>query len=209
MNLDPRKMNENIRGNVVLPHGTGKKYVVAAFVPHEMRAEAKAAGADILGDDALLKAIESGVKPTFQVCIATPDQMRKLILVGKQLGPLGLIPNPKMGTLTEDPIKAIREAKRGPVMVKLNEQRDIMATLGKVSFGEEKIFENLKFCICLTFMLDDRSLIQQLRDDLKPEGAKEQYFLKAFLKTTQSRSYQILIDDKEPWVNELKANLQS
>ena len=121
----------------------------------------KKKGADIIGTDVLLDEIAKGAKPSFDVTISTPQMLKTIVKYGRYLGPLGLIPNPKMGTLTSDPVKAVKEAKQGQVPVRMHEPGAIYGGVGKVSFGEQKLYENIKFglkithtyCVCVRVIL--------------------------------------------------------
>ena len=141
LNVDPRHADQMIRGAVVLPNGTGKTVRVAVFAKGVKMDEAKAAGADIVGNDDLADDIQAG-KINFDVLIATPDCMGIVGKVGRILGPKGLMPNPKTGTVTMDVTKAISEIKSGKVEYRLDKTNIIHVPVGKVSFGGEKLAEN-------------------------------------------------------------------
>lgn len=141
LGVDPRQADQNIRATVVLPHGTGKHIRVAVFAPEADAAKAKAAGADIAGDEMIIKQLEKG-ELAFDVLIATPSYMPKLGKFARVLGPKGLMPNPKSGTVTTDVTKAVTEAKAGKVEYRVDKQATIHLAIGKVSFGAAKLEEN-------------------------------------------------------------------
>jgi large subunit ribosomal protein L1 len=143
LNLDPRKAEQNLRGAVVLPHGTGKVSRVVVIAQGEKAQEARDAGADFVGDDELINKIGAGWLD-FDVMVATPDMMAKLGRYGRLLGPRGLMPNPKTGTVTTDIAKAVHEIKNGKVEYRVDKFGNIQAAVGKVSFDNEKLIENIK-----------------------------------------------------------------
>jgi len=143
LNIDPRKAEQNLRGAAVLPHGTGKTRKVLVIASGAKADEAKAAGADFVGEDELLADIQKGWFG-FDVMITTPDKMAKLGKLGKLLGPKGLMPNPKTGTVTMDIEKAIKDVKNGKVEYRTDKTGNIALPIGKVSFGADKLVENFK-----------------------------------------------------------------
>lgn len=143
LNVDPRKAEQNLRGALVLPHGTGKSKSVLVFAQGEKAKEAEAAGADFIGDDEMVKKIQDGWLG-FDSVVATPDMMAKIGRLGRVLGPRGLMPNPKTGTVTMDVTKAINEIKAGKVEYRVDKVGNIHVTIGKVSFDTPKLLENLK-----------------------------------------------------------------
>lgn len=143
LNVDPRQADQNIRGTVVLPAGTGKSARVAVFGDTEDVASGKKAGADIAAGDELLQQLDNG-KIVFDVLIATPKSMAKLGKYAKLLGPKGLMPNPKSGTVTTDVSKAVKEAKAGKVEFRVDGAGIVHVATGKVSFGTDKIQENIE-----------------------------------------------------------------
>ncbi len=143
LNVDPRKAEQNLRGALVLPHGTGKSKSVLVFAQGEKAKEAEAAGADFIGDDDMVKKIQDGWLG-FDSVVATPDMMAKIGRLGRVLGPRGLMPNPKTGTVTMDVTKAINEIKAGKVEYRVDKVGNIHVTIGKVSFSTDKLVENMK-----------------------------------------------------------------
>jgi len=143
LNIDPRKAEQNIRGAIVLPNGIGKDVKVLALCRGAKQEEAKAAGADYVGEADMITKISQGWFD-FDVIIATPDMMGQLGKLGRVLGPKGLMPNPKTGTVTMDIAKAVKESKAGKVEYRPDKVGNIQATIGKVSFGAKKLAENLK-----------------------------------------------------------------
>ena len=170
LGVDPRKADQLVRGTVSLPNGTGKDVRVAVFAEGEKAEAAKAAGADIVGTDELISAINEG-NIDFDVAIATPDQMAKVGRVARVLGPRGLMPNPKTGTVTADVAKAISDVKGGKISFRVDKASNLYAILGKASFDAEKLAENYG-------ALYDEIL------RLKPSSAKGQYVKKVTISTT-------------------------
>ena len=172
LNVDPRHADQMVRGSVVLPEGTGKKVRVAVIAKDIKADEAKAAGADIVGDDDLVEEIQKG-NINFDVLIATPNLMGLVGKVGRILGPKGLMPNPKTGTVTMDVAQAVKNAKSGQVNFRVDKQGNIHAGLGKVSFSEEKLLNNVS-----TFV--------KAINKHKPATAKGRYIKSATLSLTMS-----------------------
>ena len=143
LGVDPRQADQNIRATVVLPHGTGKTVRVAVFAPEADAVKAKEAGADVAGEEVVAKLLDKGTLD-FDVLIATPAYMPKLGKYARQLGPKGLMPNPKSGTVAADVAKAVSEAKAGKVEYRVDKQAIIHLSIGKVSFGVDKLEENAK-----------------------------------------------------------------
>jgi large subunit ribosomal protein L1 len=170
--LDPRHADQVLRGVTELPHGTGKTIRVAVFARDEKAAEAKAAGADIVGAEDLMEIIQKG-KMDFDRCIATPDMMPLVGRLGKVLGPRGLMPNPKLGTVTMDVAKAVASAKGGAVEYRAEKAGVVQNGLGKLSFTEAKLLENIRSYV---------NAIQRAR----PAGAKGTYIEKVTLSTSMS-----------------------
>jgi large subunit ribosomal protein L1 len=143
LNLDVRKAEQNLRGTVMLPHGTGKSLRVAVFAKGPRADEAKAAGADIVGAEDLAEKVQGGTIE-FDRCIATPDMMALVGRLGKVLGPRGLMPNPKLGTVTTNVAEAVKAAKGGQVEYRAEKAGLVQAGVGKASFSEEAIAENVR-----------------------------------------------------------------
>lgn len=143
LGVDPKQGDQNVRGATALPHGTGKSVRVAVFAKGPKAEEAKAAGADVVGADDLVEAINGG-KIDFDKSIATPDMMAMVSKVAKVLGPRGLMPNPKLGTVTMDVTKAVKEVKGGKIEFKLDKAAIVHVPIGKRSFGSQKLEENFK-----------------------------------------------------------------
>jgi len=141
LSTDPKETDQSVRGTVVLPHGLGKKIRVAVFCKGEAESKAKAIGADYVGSTELIEKVANGFLD-FDVVVATPDMMRDLSKLGKVLGPRGLMPTPKAGTVTTDIEKAISEAKAGKIEFKSDKQAGIHVGVGKRSFSSDKILEN-------------------------------------------------------------------
>jgi large subunit ribosomal protein L1 len=174
LNVDPRHADQMVRGSVVLPAGTGKTVRVAVIAKDIKADEAKNAGADIVGAEDLIEEISKGVF-NFDVLIATPNMMGLVGKVGRILGPKGLMPNPKTGTVTMDVAKAVENAKGGQVNFRVDKQGNIHAGLGKVSFSEEQILDNVS-----TFV--------KAINKHKPSAAKGRYIKSAALSLTMSPS---------------------
>lgn len=181
LGVDPRHADQMIRGAVVLPHGTGKKVRVAVFAKGIKADEAKNAGADVVGADDLAEEIKNG-NINFDMVIATPDMMALVGKVGRILGPKGLMPNPKTGTVTMDIAKAVSNAKSGQVNFRVDKKGIIHAPVGKVSFDEEKIKDN---------MLE---LVRAI-NRLKPTSAKGKYIKSSSISLTMSPA--IRLDSQE------------
>ena len=170
LGVDPRKADQLVRGTVSLPNGTGKDVRVAVFAEGPKADEAKAAGADIVGTAELIEAINEG-HIDFDVAIATPDQMAKVGRVARVLGPRGLMPNPKTGTVTADVTKAVADVKGGKISFRVEKASNLHAILGKASFDAEKLAENYG-------ALYDEIL------RLKPSSSKGIYVKKVTMSTT-------------------------
>jgi len=170
LGVDPRKSDQAVRGATTLPHGTGKTTRVAVFAQGDNAEKARSAGADIIGFDDLAERIKGG-ELDFDVVIATPDAMRLVGQLGKVLGPRGLMPNPKTGTVTPDVATAVRNAKSGQVQFRADKAGIIHGSVGKVGFGPKEIKENLE------------ALINDLKK-AKPASAKGVYLKKITLSTT-------------------------
>ena len=184
LGVDPRKADQMVRGTVVLPSGTGKDIRVAVFAAGEAAEAARAAGADIVGADDLAAQIESG-KMDFDLAIATPDMMPLVGRLGRTLGPRGLMPNPKTGTVTQDVGRAVTEFKGGKVEYRTDRYGNVHVQLGKVSFEQEKLDANFRA------VLDE---IQRA----KPAAAKGRYIKKITVSTTMSPGVRIDINRLKP-----------
>lgn len=146
VNINQKEAPQSVRGTVALPHGTGKKVRVAVFCKGEATNDAKAAGADFVGANDLVDKVAGGWID-FDVAVATPDMMKDLGKLGKVLGPRGLMPNPKAGTVTQDVAKAIKEVKAGKIEFRMDKQSNIHAPVGKLSFVENAILDNVNTLI--------------------------------------------------------------
>lgn len=142
LNVDPRQADQNVRGTVVLPHGTGRSVRVLVLAKGEKEREAREAGADFVGGEELIKKIQEENWLDFDRVIATPDVMSMVGRIGKILGPRGLMPNPKVGTVTFDVAKAVAEVKAGKVDFRVDKAGVVHAPIGKLSFGAQKLLEN-------------------------------------------------------------------
>lgn len=181
LNVDPRHADQMVRGSVVLPSGTGKSVRVAVIAKDDKASEAEAAGADIVGSDELIEEIQKG-NINFDVLIATPNLMGLVGKVGRILGPKGIMPNPKTGTVTMDVAQAVKNAKGGQVNFRVDKQGNIHAGLGKVSFTKEQILDNVN------------SFVKTLNKH-KPATAKGKYIKSAAISLTMSPS--IALDSQE------------
>ena len=170
LGVDPRKADQMVRGTVALPSGTGKDVRVAVFAQGEAAAAARDAGADHVGADDLVKAVEGGMLD-FDVAIATPDLMPMVGKLGRVLGPRGLMPNPKTGTVTEDVARAVTEFKGGKVEYRTDRYGNVHVPIGKASFSADALFQNL------------RALIEEV-ERAKPAAAKGRYLKKIVLSST-------------------------
>lgn len=170
LGLDPKHADQNLRGVIALPHGTGKSVRVAVFAKDAKAEEARKAGADLVGAEDLVEKIQGG-EINFDRCIATPDMMGVVGKVARVLGPKGLMPNPKLGTVTPDVAKAVKEAKAGQVEFRVESQGIVHAGVGKLSFNENQLHENLE------------AFIDAIQKN-KPSGAKGVYIKKVSLSST-------------------------
>ena len=177
LGVDPRQADQNIRTTLVLPHGNGKTVRVAVFAPLDIAKTAKAAGADIAEDEEFLKQLEKGTID-FDVLISTPAYMPKLGKFARLLGPKGLMPNPKAGTVTMDVEKAVKEAKAGKVEYRVDKQSIVHIGLGKVSFGTDKLMENAN------------AFFDSLKAQ-KPASLKGTYVKSVFVTTTMGPSISV------------------
>ena len=190
LGVDPRKADQMVRGTVNLPHGTGKTARVLVFATGERAAQAEAAGADFVGSDELLDKVAGGWLD-FDAVVATPDLMGKVGRLGKVLGPRGLMPNPKTGTVTMDVAKAVTEIKGGKIEFRVDKHANLHFIIGKASFDTEKLVENYA-----------AALDEILR--LKPSASKGRYIEKATMTTTmgpgipvdQNRTRNLLVEEE-------------
>mgnify|MGYP001018065102 CR=1 FL=1 len=171
LGVDPRKADQQIRGAMVLPHGTGKVRSVLVFAKGEKAKEAEAAGADFVGDSDMINKIQQGWME-FDVVVATPDMMAEVGKLGRVLGPRGLMPNPKTGTVTMDVAKAVEESKGGKITYRADKAGNVQAIIGKVSFETEKLVENFK-------------AFNETIQKAKPATAKGTYVTSLTITTTQ------------------------
>jgi len=177
LGVDPRHADQMVRGVCILPNGTGKTVKVAVFARGDKADEAKAAGADIVGAEELVQEVQSG-KIDFDRCIATPDMMPLVGRLGKVLGPRGLMPNPKVGTVTPDVTAAVNDAKGGAVQFRVEKAGIVHAGVGKVSFSEEALTQNVQA------LLD---AVQKA----KPSGAKGSYLKRVAVSSTMGPGIKI------------------
>jgi large subunit ribosomal protein L1 len=171
LGVDPRQADQNVRGTVVLPHGTGRSVRVAVFAKGEKDREAREAGADHVGGEELVKRIQDEGWLEFDSAVATPDMMGLVGRIGKILGPRGLMPNPKLGTVTFDVGKAVSELKAGKIEYRVDKAGIVHLPVGKVSFGAAKLLENTSAALA--------SLIKA-----KPASAKGNYILSVAVSST-------------------------
>jgi large subunit ribosomal protein L1 len=178
LGVDPRKADQMVRGTVSLPHGTGKTARVAVFATGEKADEARAAGADIVGGDELIEQVAAGMLD-FDAAVSTPDLMGKVGRLGRVLGPRGLMPNPKTGTVTVDVAKAVTDIKGGKIEFRVDRQSNLHFVIGKTSFTDTQLIENY-----------GAALDEVLRS--KPSAAKGRYIKKIAVSTTMGPG--ILVD---------------
>jgi len=181
LGVDPRHADQMIRGSVVLPHGTGKNVKVAVLAKGAKADEAKEAGADFVGEEEVLDMIQNG-NLDFDILIATPDMMGKLGRFGKILGPKGLMPNPKTGTVTMDIAQAVKNAKAGQVNFRVDKKGNMHVGIGKSSFDADKIYENAV------------AFIEKI-NKMKPASAKGRYIQNAALSLTMSPSVKLDVNE--------------
>lgn len=179
LNVDPKKSDQMVRGTVVLPYGTGKKIRVAVFCKGEHEQLAKQAQADYVGGEDLINKVAAGFLD-FDCTIATPEMMRDLSRLGKILGPRGLMPSPKTGTVTADIVKAIEDVKKGKVEFRVDKQSSIHLSVGKISFDEDKLYENA------------RRVIEAL-NEAKPASIKGRFVKSLFIASTMNPGLRITL----------------
>ncbi len=179
LNVDPKKADQMVRGTVVLPHGTGKKIKIAVFAKGEQEKQARASGADYAGGADLIEKVSKGFLD-FDRAIATPEMMKELSRLGKILGPRGLMPSPKTGTVTNDVSLAIDQVRKGKVDFRIDKQGGIHLGIGRISFSEDKLLENA-------------SVIIGAINEARPAAIKGRYIKSSFLDTTMSPALRISI----------------
>ena len=179
LNIDPKNGEQNVRGKIKLPKSLGKQVKVCVFVPEDKQQEAKDAGADIVGSDELVQKVEGGFTD-FDRCIASPDMMSKVGKLGKVLGPRNLMPNPKLGTVTNDIKQAIDDAKAGEIEYKNNETL-VQAGIAKSSFDKEDITKNIKF------------FVEKISKD-RPVGIKGDFIKKIYISPTMGPGINVNIN---------------
>jgi len=178
LGIDPKKGDQQIRGTVVLPHGTGKTKTIAAFVGPNDEKAAKAAGADFVYNEEDIKKIKDTGKVAFEIAVATPEMMPKLAVAARVLGPKGLMPNPKTDTVGPDVTKIIDELKKGKAAFKNDDTANLHQVVGKVSFSEEQIKENVE------------TLLEALRN-VKPNSLKGVYIKALYLTSAMGPSVRV------------------
>lgn len=179
LSIDPKKSDQMVRGTVVLPHGTGKKIRVAVFCKGEHERIAREAQADFVGSNDLIDKVSGGFLD-FDCAIATPEMMKDLSRLGKILGPRGLMPSPKIGTVTTDLTKAIQDVRKGKVEFRVDKQGGVHLCVGKVSFDENKLYENA-------------SRVIDALNEAKPASVKGKFVKSLFISSTMNPGLKLVI----------------
>ena len=177
LGVNPKHADQQVRGTVMLPHGTGKKVSVLVFAEGDKEREALEAGADYVGSEEYIEKINSGWFG-FDVAISTPDMMREVGKLGRFLGPRGLMPSPKAGTVTADVEKAVKEVKAGKLEYRCDKDSNVHVQVGKITFDKEKLVDNV------------RAIVKELIKS-KPPAAKGKYFLSISISTTMGPSIKL------------------
>jgi len=181
LGIDPKKTDQQIRATVVMPHGTGKTKTVAAFVGANDEADAKAAGADFVYGEEDIKKIKDTGKIEFEIAVATPEMMPKLAIAARVLGPKGLMPNPKTGTVDKNVKRMVEEIKKGKAAFKNDDGANVHQVIGKISFDAKKLEENL-------------AAFMEAIKKAKPQGSKGTYIKGLFLTSSMGPSVKVAVE---------------